>query len=187
LLAKGRDFGYTGTWTYALSIAQELISIMPKKSSARHSSAQARPQPKRKDVQLVRSASATEVVEVDEAEETETKAATEASKTAVTKTKATSPAPTGKNTAALAKRPGTTAKPGAQPSRALAASKRGRPGQRGAGRPGPRIAVGRQANLVTAEHYSYVIKDLRLIGILAFMMVVILIALTFILPHVLKY
>jgi hypothetical protein len=159
---------------------------MPKKSPARHSSAQARPQPKRKDVQFVRSTSATEVVEVDKADETEAKETTEAPKAAVTKTKATSPAPSGKNGASVAKRPGAAMKPGAQTSRALA-SKRGRPGQRGVGRPGPRLAVGRQANLVTAEHYSYVMKDLRLIGVLALMMVVILVALTFILPHLLKY
>ncbi len=163
---------------------------MPKKSPARHSSGQARPQPKRKDVLLVRSASATEVVEeVDEAEETEEQETTEATKTAAPKTKATTQAvkTPARPAAQPAKRPGTTAKPGAQTSRTLAASKRGRPGQRVAGRPGPRIAVGRQANLVTAEHYSYVMKDLRLIGILALMMVVILVALTFILPHVLKY
>ncbi len=63
----------------------------------------------------------------------------------------------------------------------------GKPGQRALGRPGQRLAVGRQANLVTAEHYRYVLKDLRLIGILAFCAFSILIALTFVLPHFLKY
>jgi hypothetical protein len=77
-------------------------------------------------------------------------------------------------------------KSGAQTTRALANAKRGgRPGQRPAVR--PRIQVGRQVNLVTAEHYRYVLKDLRLIGILAFCAFAVLIALTFILPHLLTY
>ena len=158
---------------------------MPKKSPARHSSAQHRPQPKRKDVLLVRSTSATEVVEDDEG----AGAKTETVKAAAPKTRATNaPVKTAERpTSTTAKRPGTTAKPGAQTTRALANSKRGgRPGQRNA-RPATRLAVGRQANLVSAEHYRYVLKDLRLIGVLAFCAFAILIALTFILPHLLTY
>jgi hypothetical protein len=150
---------------------------MPKKPP-RHS-AQHRPQPKRKDVLLVRASSTTEVDDVED-EEQET---TDTGKAGAAKAK-----PASATVKTAAKQPTTTAKPGAQPTRALPASKRaGRPGQRPGTRPGPRITVGRQANLVSPEHYRYVLKDLRLIGILAFCALSILIALTFILPHVLSY
>ncbi|HLV99842.1 MAG TPA: hypothetical protein VKT82_14320 [Ktedonobacterales bacterium] len=161
---------------------------MPKKSPARHPSTQQRPQPKRKDVMLVRSTSATEVVEDGEEEEI-VEEKTETAKAAAPKTKTTNaPVKTAERpTATTAKRTGTPVKPGTQPTRTLANSKRGgRPGQRNAPR-GPRIQVGRQANLVSAEHYRYVLKDLRLIGILAFCAFAVLIALTFILPHLLTY
>ncbi len=162
---------------------------MPKKSPARHAPAQQRPQPKKKDVVLVRSTSATQVVE-DDAAEAVVAGKTETIKTAAPKTRPTSA--TGKPAAGAAsttaKRPATTAKPGAQGTRALATSKRAiRSGQRAALRNAQRLGVGRQANLVTAEHYRYVLKDLRLIGILAFCAFAILIALTFILPHFLTY
>ncbi|HEY7348558.1 MAG TPA: hypothetical protein VH599_09620 [Ktedonobacterales bacterium] len=156
---------------------------MPKKPP-RHSSAQHRPQPKRKDVLLVRSSSTTSVAEAAEEE------ATAKSKPGATKTKPASAAPKAaeRSTATVIKRPGTTTKSGAQPTRVLPGSQRaGRPGQRNAARPGQRLVVGRQANLVSAEHYRYVLKDLRLIGILAAVMFSIIIALTFILPHVLTY
>src|SRR5690348_4528894 len=163
---------------------------MPKKSPARHSSAQQRPQPKRKDVLLVRATSSTEVVEVDEEEETDAQETTETTKAGATKAKPSGAVvKTGARPASGALKPTTIAKPkpGAQPTRALQGAKRGgRPGQR-VGRPGPRIQVGRQANLVTAEHYRYVLKDLRMTGVLAFLMFAALIALTFILPHVLNY
>ena len=163
---------------------------MPKKSPARHSSTQPRPQPKRKDVLLVSATSSTEVVEVDEEEETEAQETTETPKASVAKTKSTGAVvKTGARPTSGAVKPTATAKPkpGAQPSRALQASKRGgRPGQR-VGRPGPHLTVGRQANLVTSEHYRYVLKDLRLTGVLAVLMFATLIALTFILPHVLTY
>lgn len=162
---------------------------MPKKSP-RRSSAQHRPQPKRKDVLLVRPSSTAEVVEDGAAEEMEEQRTTEKSKTSAPKAKAASGAlkPAERPATPAAKRPGTTTKPAAQPTRALPASQRaGRPGQRPTARPGQRLAVGRQANLVSAEHYRYVLKDLRLIGILAACAFSILIALTFILPHILKY
>lgn len=41
----------------------------------------------------------------------------------------------------------------------------------------------RQANLISAESYSYVLGDLKLIVVLALSALVILIALTFVLPH----
>ncbi|HEX2348134.1 MAG TPA: hypothetical protein VHI51_06815 [Ktedonobacterales bacterium] len=41
----------------------------------------------------------------------------------------------------------------------------------------------RQANLISAEHYSYVLGDLKLIVALAVSALVVLIALTFVLPH----
>lgn len=41
----------------------------------------------------------------------------------------------------------------------------------------------RQANLISAEHYSYVLGDLKLIVALAVSALVILVALTFVLPH----
>jgi hypothetical protein len=157
---------------------------MPKKQH-RHSSAQHRPQPKKKDVMLVRTSASTEVVEVAEEEETDARETTEAMKPGTAKPKPAS-APAKATAPALpagVKRPGITPKPGAQPTRVLPASQRaGRPVPRG-----PRVTVGRQANLVSAEHYRYVLKDLRLIGILAALMFSVLIALTFILPHVLNY
>lgn len=161
---------------------------MPKKPP-RHSSGQHRPQPKRKDVLLVRANSATEVVEDVEEEETEEQGTTEKSKASAPRAKPASTPPKAAThpTAPAVKRPGVPAKP-AQSTRPLSAAQRsGRPGQRPAGRPGQRLAVGRQANLVSAEHYRYVLKDLRLIGILAAVMFSAIIALTFILPHVLKY
>ena len=148
---------------------------MPKKVSARHQPQ--RPQPKRKEVSLVRSASATEVAESTD-EETQEKTTSKALVVAEPKAK-TAPA-----TKPLERRQETTVKRPTQASRSLPATQRaGKPGQRQAGR----LAVGRQSNLVTPEHYSYVIKDLRLIGILAVIMFGIIIALTFILPHILKY
>ncbi len=41
----------------------------------------------------------------------------------------------------------------------------------------------RQANLISAEHYSYVLGDLKLVLALALSALVVLIALTFVLPH----
>ena len=41
----------------------------------------------------------------------------------------------------------------------------------------------RQANLISAEHYSYVLGDLKLVLALAISALVVLIALTFVLPH----
>src|SRR5579862_7931328 len=159
---------------------------MPKKTAARHSTTQQRPQPKRKDVTLVRATSSTEVV-TDDGEEVIAEK-TETVKAVAPKTKpVTATAKTAASAASTAaKRPATATKPNVQTSRALAARRGQRPGQR-PGRPGPHLTVGRQANLVTAEHYRYVLKDLRLIGILAFCAFSIIVALTFILPHLLSY
>ncbi len=163
---------------------------MPKKPPARHSSNQHRPQPKKKDVLLVRASSATEVVEGDGEEEREAQPGGETIKAGETKTKPsgevskTAPRPG----ATAGKRPETTAKTGAPATRVLPASQRaGRPGQRPGVRPGSRITVGRQANLVSAEHYRYALKDLRFIAVLAVTMFAVIIALTFILPHVLPF
>lgn len=41
----------------------------------------------------------------------------------------------------------------------------------------------RQANLISAEHYSYVLGDLKLVVALALSAFIVLIALTFVLPH----
>ncbi|HEX9037087.1 MAG TPA: hypothetical protein VF808_08885 [Ktedonobacterales bacterium] len=41
----------------------------------------------------------------------------------------------------------------------------------------------RQAGLISAENYSYVLQDLKLVGVLAAAAVVILVALAFTLPH----
>jgi hypothetical protein len=41
----------------------------------------------------------------------------------------------------------------------------------------------RQANLISADHYSYVLGDLKLVVALAVSAFVVLIALTFVLPH----
>ena len=147
---------------------------MPKKVSNRHQPQ--RPQPKKKEVTLVRS-SATEVTESSD-EETQEKTTSKALVVAEPKPK-TAPA-----TKPLERRQETPIKRPAQASRTLPATQRaGKPGQRQAAR----LAVGRQSNLVTPEHYSYVLKDLRLIGILAVIMFGAIIALTFILPHYLKY
>ncbi len=160
---------------------------MPKKRPARqHSGGQTqRPQPKKKDVMLVRGgavAGVTEPVEDEEEEQTTTAAIkTEGAKT---KTSSGSSKLTTKPASTTARRPETTTKPGAQLSRNLAAAQRaGRPGQHGSLRAGNRLPVGRQANLVSAEHYRYVLKELRLIAILAAVMFSVIIALTFVIPH----
>ena len=148
---------------------------MPKKVSARHQPQ--RPQPKKKEVTLVRAASAAEAVERSD-EETQEESTSKALVVAEPKAK-TAPA-----TKPLERRQETSVKRPAQGSRSLPATQRaGKPGQR----PAARMAVGRQSNLVTPEHYSYVLKDLRLIGVLAVIMFGMIIALTFILPHYLKY
>jgi hypothetical protein len=164
---------------------------MPKKlSTRRHAAAQPqRPQPKKKDVVLVQTTSASRIAETAK-EEAEGQSTTETPKAGETKTRPSNQSAkvVEHPTSTAGKHPTTTTKSPSQPTRALPASQRtGRPGQRSAARPGPRAVVGRQANLVSAEHYRYVLKDLRLIGILAAIMFSVIIALTFILPHVLNY
>lgn len=161
---------------------------MPKKRPAHRPVAQPqRPLPKKKDVVLVRTSATTEVVETTEEEAAEEQTTTGAIKAEGSKTKSTSAAAkvTERLPSTTGRRPETTTKSGAQLSRNLTTAQRaGRPGQRGSGRSGVRLPVGRQANLVSAEHYRYVLKDLRLIGILAVIMFSTIIALTFILPHI---
>ncbi|HEU5200512.1 MAG TPA: hypothetical protein VFU32_12810 [Ktedonobacterales bacterium] len=149
---------------------------MPKKVSARHQPQ--RPLPKKKDgVTLVHTASATEVAESSD-EETKKGTTSKALVAAEPKAKA---APV---TKPVERRPEIAAKRSAQATRSLPATQRaGKPGQRA----GSRLAVGRQSNLVTPEHYRYVLKDLRLIGVLAVIMFGAIVALTFILPHFLTY
>lgn len=148
---------------------------MPKKVSARHQPQ--RPQPKKKEVTLVRSAAAAEGAGRSD-EETQEETTSKALVVAEPKPK------TAQATKPLERRQETPIKRPAQASRTLPATQRaGKPGQRQAAR----LAVGRQSNLVTPEHYSYVLKDLRLIGILAVIMFGAIVALTFILPHYLKY
>ena len=147
---------------------------MPKKVSARRQPQ--RPLPKKKEVTLVHAASATEVEESSD-EETREETTSKALVAAGPKAKAAATKP-------LERRPETAAKRPAQTTRSLPATQRaGKPGQRA----GARLAVGRQSNLVTPEHYRYVLKDLRLIGILAVIMFGAIVALTFILPHFLTY
>ncbi len=163
---------------------------MPKKHPARgRTDAQAhRPQPKRKDVMLVRSPSTTQVVEVEE-ETSEEQEASEDTKSAAPKGKA-EPAMTKasatKASAAPARtperRPAASTKASAQPTRQLSGQRPLRPGQRSALRPHER-AMASRAQLVSAENYRYVLKDLRLIGALAVVMFGAIIALTFIVPH----
>ena len=152
---------------------------MPKKTPARHQPQ--RPQPKKKDVLLVRAASATEVVEsVDEATETQA----EVAKPKAPEIKGKSAAPSkASDTKVLERRPQTSTRLASQPTRSQPVAQRAGRAQRQASR----LAVGRQSNLVTPEHYRYVLKDLRLIAALAVIMFGIIIALTFILPHFIKY
>ena len=174
LLSKVSDFGYTalGIIDYAHA---GVFSHMPKKLPPRHQPQ--RPQPKKKDVPPMRASSATQVVESAE-EEIEERASVETPKATETKARPATPSK------ALERRPERPVKSAAQPTRPLAASQRsGKPGQR----PAARLAVGRQSNLVTAEHYRYVLKDLRLIAILAVVMFGFIIAMTFVLPHFLQY
>jgi hypothetical protein len=163
---------------------------MPKKHPARgRNAAQApRPQPKRKDVTLVRSSSAMQVVEVEEetgegqepSKDTRNEAPRGKTESAATKASAT------KANAAQVKAPerrgAAPARAGAQPTRPTPAQRPGRPGLRSALRPHER-AMASRTQMVSAEHYRYVLKDLRLIGILAVVMFGAIIALTFIVPH----
>lgn len=160
---------------------------MPKKRPAHRPVAQPqRPQPKKKDVVLVRANAAAPVAETAE-EEIEEQTTAESVKAGGSKTKPISASAkvTERLPSTTGRRPENAAKSGAQLSRNLTAAQRAsRPGQRGPLRSGVRLPVGRQANLVSAEHYRYVLKDLRLIGILAAIMFSTIIALTFILPHI---
>lgn len=147
---------------------------MPKKVSARRQPQ--RPLPKKKEVTLVHTAT-----EVAESSDEETKEEETTSKELVAAGPKAKTAPATKQ---LERRQESAAKRPAQATRSLPATQRaGKPGQRA----GARLAVGRQSNLVTPEHYSYVLKDLRLIGILAVIMFGAIVALTFILPHFLTY
>ena len=81
------------------------------------------------------------------------------------------------------------------PRRSLPRRSQARSGASAASRPTPtheqnqRLARARatqrarQANLISAEHYSYVLGDLKLVLALALSALVVLIALTFVLPH----
>jgi hypothetical protein len=163
---------------------------MPKKHPARgrQDSQAHRPQPKRKDVMLVHTPSATQVVEVDE-ETSEGQETSEETRTAAPKGK-TEPATTktsaAKANAAPAKtperRPAAPAKASASQTRPIAAQRAGRPGQRSALRPHER-AMASRAQLISAENYRYVLKDLRVIAVLAVLMFAVIVALTFIVPH----
>ncbi len=153
---------------------------MPKKSPARHQAQ--RPQPKKKDVVLVRATSTAEVAAPAE-EEVEEQAAIEATQEAGAKAISAATAKKPERTKPLAHQE-SSARPSSQPVRTPTTTQRsGRVPQR----PSARIQVGRQSNLVTPEHYRYVLKDLRLIGALAVIMFGIIIALTFVLPHFLQY
>ncbi len=163
---------------------------MPKKHPARgRQDTQAhRSQPKRKDVMLVHTPSATQVVEVEEetSAEQETR---EAPKTAAPKGKTEPAAAKASATRASAtpaktpeRRPAAPAKTSPQPARAPSGQRPLRPGQRSMLRPHER-AMASRAQLVSAENYRYVLKDLRLIGILAVVMFGAIVALTFIVPH----
>jgi len=158
---------------------------MPKKTSTRHQPL--RPQPKKKEVLLVCASSATGVAErVDEpAEEKQAEEKTTLAKLKAAEVKVKAPtASKAVETKALERRPQTGARPASTPARQQpsAAQRAGR-----AQRQGARLAVGRQSNLVTPEHYRYVLRDLRLIAALAIIMFGIIISLAFVLPHFIKY
>ncbi len=81
------------------------------------------------------------------------------------------------------------AKPAAAKPATSAAAAAARPNAGGAREQNQRVAraravqCARQANLISAENYSYVLGDLKLVAALAVSAFAVLIALTFVLPH----
>ena len=164
---------------------------MPKKSTvarqahaARRSQTAARSQ----NVALVRApgvgvSSDTSTADPVAASSSTTSATTEKSASSVATAPASRPASSASKSAtrtATAARPATSAKPAAKP---VAASQ----GQHAVREQEKRVARARemrrvrQANVVTAEHYRYVIHDLRLTGILAAAMFAVIVVLHFVL------
>lgn len=173
---------------------------MPKKSTAaRQANAARRSQTaaKSQNVALVRvpsngGASATPDVAVTHTERAPRSATVKPSAKNVSTTPATRPAANAPKAATTADRPATSARPAAKPTPAKPTP------AKPASAPQPqstyatreqekRVARAkemrrvRQASVVTAEHYRYVIRDLRMTGILAAAMFTVIIVLHFVL------
>jgi hypothetical protein len=131
-------------------------------------------------VTLVRTPSATQIAEVEE-ETSEEQEIVEETKRVAPKGKV-EPARAKATAKIQERRPAASNKVSAQPTRPLSGQRSLRPGQRSALRPHER-AMASRTQMVSAEHYRYVLKDLRLIGALAVVMFGAIIALTFIVPH----
>ena len=165
---------------------------MPKKSSAAHKAQAARRSQvaaRFQNVALVRASGATGVEAAPAVPDTNvTSSATVGASTApkpsasaATSPRATTSTSKGTGRTATATRPATTtAKPGVKPAATSQGPYASREQERRVARAKEMRRI-REANMVTAEHYRYVLHDLRLTGILAALMFTVIIVLHFVL------
>ena len=159
---------------------------MPKKSTAAHKAQAARRSQaaaRSQNVALVRAPGATgvETATTSAAPATPVTSAPKPSASAASTPRASSSAPKSAGRTATATRPATTnAKPGAKPATPPQGAYASREQERRVARAKEMRRI-REANMVTAEHYRYVLHDLRLTGILAAAMFTVIIVLHFVL------
>ena len=160
---------------------------MPKKSTAAHKAQAARRSQaaaRSQNVALVRATGATGVETASAAPDTSVTSAPKSSASAASTPRTSPSAPKSAARTATATRPATTATTNAKPGAKAATPPQGTHAAREQER---RVARAkemrriREANMVTAEHYRYVLHDLRLTGILAALMFTVIIVLHFVL------
>lgn len=157
---------------------------MPKKSTAAHKAQAARRSQaaaRSQNVALVRATGATGVETASAAPDTSVTSAPKSSASAASTPRMSPSAPKSAARTATATRPATTnAKPGAKAATPPQSAHASREQERRVARAKEMRRI-REANMVTAEHYRYVLHDLRLTGILAALMFTVIIVLHFVL------
>jgi hypothetical protein len=159
---------------------------MPKKSTAAHKAQAARRSQaaaRSQHVALVRTSGATGVETASAAPDTSVTSAPKSSASAVSTPRTAPSAPKSAGRTATVTRPATTntnAKPGAKAAAPSQNTHASREQERRVARAKEMRRI-REANMVTAEHYRYVLHDLRLTGILAALMFTVIIVLHFVL------
>jgi hypothetical protein len=157
---------------------------MPKKSTAAHKAQAARRSQaaaRSQNVALVRTSGATGVETASSTPDTPVTSAPKPSAPAASTPRASSSAPKSAGRTATATRPATTnVKPGAKQAAPSQGAYASREQERRVARAKEMRRI-REANMVTAEHYRYVLHDLRLTGILAAAMFTVIIVLHFVL------
>lgn len=156
---------------------------MPKKSTAAKAQAARRSQAaaRSQNVALVRASGATGVEVSPSTADALVTSAPKPSAPVASTSRASSSAPKSAGRTATATRPATAnAKPGAKPVAPSQGAYASREQERRVARAREMRRI-REANMVTAEHYRYVLHDLRLTGILAALMFTVIIVLHFVL------